>query len=159
MGEPVVQQLHGGELLATLVSLARCDRLLIAVSDGRCATRSGHSVLTKGWLVQTRETMTHLSADPEHCPRISRRLRPGGRTPPTGSREHARSFPRDEGTYRWQQSESGRIVSRTKAEMGEKHGLRPDSLDSLVAGRVQTSRGWRLAPRPLLGESPRWIFP
>lgn len=41
MGEPVVQQLHGGELLATLVSLARCDRLLIAVSDGRCATRSG----------------------------------------------------------------------------------------------------------------------
>jgi len=35
----------------------------------------------------------------------------------------------------------------------------PDSLDDLVAGRVQTSRGWRLAPRSLLGEGPRWIFP
>lgn len=33
--------------------------------------------------------------------------------------------------------------------MQEEHGLRPDSLDSLVAGRIQTSRGWRLAPRSL----------
>ena len=43
--------------------------------------------------------------------------------------------------------------------MREEHGLRPDSLDGLVAGRIQTSRGWRLAPRSLLGEGPRWIFP
>lgn len=74
-------------------------------------------------------------------------------------RERARGFHRDERTYRWQHVESGRIVSRTKLEMREEHGLRPDSLDGLVAGRIQTSRGWRLAPRSLLGESPRWIFP
>lgn len=49
--------------------------------------------------------------------------------------------------------------SRTKLEMREEHGLRPDSLDGLVAGCIQTSRGWRLAPRSLLGEGPRWIFP
>lgn len=35
----------------------------------------------------------------------------------------------------------------------------PDSLDGLVAGRVQTFRGWRLVPRSLLGDGPRWIFP
>ena len=43
--------------------------------------------------------------------------------------------------------------------MREEHGLRPDSLDSLVAGRIQTSRGWQLAPRSLLRRSPRWAFP
>jgi hypothetical protein len=32
-------------------------------------------------------------------------------------------------------------------------------LDGLVAGRIQTSRGWRLAPRFSLGEAPRWAFP
>ncbi len=43
--------------------------------------------------------------------------------------------------------------------MREEHGLRPELLESLVAGRIQTSRGWQLAPRSLLGEGPRWIFP
>jgi hypothetical protein len=43
--------------------------------------------------------------------------------------------------------------------MREEHGLLPALLDSLVAGCIQTSWGWRLAPRSLLGESPRWIFP
>lgn len=43
--------------------------------------------------------------------------------------------------------------------MREEHGLRADSLDGLVAGRIQTSRGWRLAPRSVLGEGQRWIFP
>lgn len=74
-------------------------------------------------------------------------------------RERARGFHRDERTYRWQHIVSGRIVSRTKAEMCQQYGLKSDSLDSLVAGRIQTSRGWRLAPRSLLGEGPRWLFP
>lgn len=54
---------------------------------------------------------------------------------------------------------SGRFVSRTKLGMCEESGLRPDLLDGLVAGRIQTSQGWRLTPRSLLGESPRRIFP
>ena len=70
-------------------------------------------------------------------------------------RKRALGFSRDECTYRWEHVASGRIVSRTKAEMREEHGLRPDSLDSFVAGRIQTFRGWRLAPRNLLGDSPR----
>ena len=74
-------------------------------------------------------------------------------------REHARSFHRDEHTYRWQHIKSGLIVSRTKLQMRQEQGLLPTSLDGLVAGRIQTSRGWRLAPRSLLGESPRWAFP
>ena len=47
-------------------------------------------------------------------------------------RERARGFHRDERTYRWQH---------------------------IVSGRIQTSQGWRLAPRSLLGEGPRWTFP
>lgn len=74
-------------------------------------------------------------------------------------RERARGFHRDERTYRWQHVESRRTVSRTEAEMREGHGLWSDSLDGLMAGRIQISRGRRLAPRSLLGESPRWIFP
>ncbi len=74
-------------------------------------------------------------------------------------RECAGRFHRDERTYRWQHIESGLIVSRTKLEMRQEHGLLPTSLDGLVAVRIQTSQGWRLAPRSLLGESPRWIFP
>lgn len=63
-------------------------------------------------------------------------------------RERTRGFHRDELTYRWQHVASGRIVSRTKLEMREEHGPRHDSLDCLVAGRIQISRGWRLAPQP-----------
>lgn len=74
-------------------------------------------------------------------------------------RVRARGFHCDERTYRWQHIASGRVVSRTKAEMRKEHDLRPDSLDALVAGRIRTSRGWLLAPQNLLGESPRWIFP
>ena len=43
--------------------------------------------------------------------------------------------------------------------MREEQGLRPDSLDGLVAVCIQNFRGWRLAPRSILGENPRWIFP
>jgi len=101
--------------------------------------------------------MARLWADPDYRARISVQMKAKWSDP--AYRERARGFHRDERTYRWQQVASGRIVSRTKAEMREGHGLRSDSLDSLVAGRIQTSRGWRLAPRSLLGESPRWAFP
>lgn len=107
--------------------------------------------------IATREAMARLWADPDHRARISARMRARWADP--AYRERARGFHRDERTYRWQHVASGRIVSRTKAEMREEHGLRPDSLDGLVAGRIQTSRGWRLAPRSLLGEGARWIFP
>lgn len=85
------------------------------------------------------------------CPCMSRICRWADPT----YRERARGFHRDERTYSWQHIESGRIVSRTKAEMREEHGLRPDSLNGLLAGRIQTSWGWRMAPQSLLGESPR----
>ena len=74
-------------------------------------------------------------------------------------RERARGNHRDERAYRWQHVPSGRIVTMTKRDLQEEFGLKPHALDSLVAGRIQTSRGWRLAPRSLLGESPRWLFP
>ncbi|WP_277380839.1 hypothetical protein [Stenotrophomonas maltophilia] len=74
-------------------------------------------------------------------------------------RERARGFHRYERTYCWQHVASWRIVSRTKREMREEHGPRPDSLDGLVAGRIQTFRDCRLAPRNLLGKGPGCIFP
>lgn len=101
--------------------------------------------------------MARLWADPEYCARISAQMKARWADP--AYRERARGFHRDERTYRWQHIESGRIVFRTKLEMREEHGLRPTSLDGLVAGRIQTSQGWRLAPRSLLGGGPRWIFP
>lgn len=101
--------------------------------------------------------MARLWADPEHRARISAQMKARWADP--AYRERARGFHRDERTYRWQHVASGRIVSRTKLEMREEYGLRPTSLDGLVAGRIQTSQGWRLAPRSLLGEGPRWIFP
>lgn len=105
----------------------------------------------------TRKAMARLWADPEHRARISAQMKARWADP--AYRERARGFHRDERTYRWQHVASGRIVSRTKLEMREEYGLRPDSLDGLVAGRIQTSRGWRLAPRSVLGEGSRWIFP
>lgn len=101
----------------------------------------------------TRRTKTRLRAEPEHRTRIS--VQKKARWADRDWREHAQCGR----TYRWQHVVSGRIVSRTRLEMREEHGLRPDSLDSLVAGRIQSSRGWRLAPRSLLGAGPRWIFP
>jgi hypothetical protein len=41
--------------------------------------------------------------------------------------------------------------------MRQQYGLKPDALSSLLC-HSQTSRGWRLAPRSLLGEGLRWIF-
>ena len=105
----------------------------------------------------TREAMARLWADPERRARISAQMKARWADP--AYRERARGFHRHERTYRWQHVASGRIVSRTQLEMREEHGLRPTSLDGLVAGRIQTSRGWRLAPRSLLGEGPQWIFP
>lgn len=52
--------------------------------------------------------------------------------------------------------ESGRVVSRAKLEIREKHGLKADSLDGPLAGRVHASRCLRIESRRLLGESPRW---
>ena len=100
--------------------------------------------------------MARLWADPEYRARVSAQMKARWADP--AYRERARGFHRDERTYRWQHVESGRIVSRTKAEMREEHGLRPDSLDG--RGRAYPElRGWRLAPRSLLGKAPRWIFP
>jgi len=124
-------------------------------NDGDGATAPGEAASRQA--IAAREAMARLWADPEHRARVSAQMKARWADP--AYRERARGFHRDERTYRWQHVESGRIVSRTKAEMREEYGLRPDSLDSLVAGRIQTSRGWRLAPRSLLGEGPRWIFP
>ncbi|KTF37966.1 hypothetical protein [Xanthomonas vesicatoria] len=49
-------------------------------------------------------------------------------------------------------------LSRTKLEMREEHGLRANSLDGLLAGRIETSRSWRLALRSLLGKGLRCFF-
>lgn len=56
----------------------------------------------------------------------------------TGSRPIRRAliFNRHERIHRWQHVTSGRIVSRTKTEMRDEYGLKPDSLDSHVAGRI-----------------------
>lgn len=104
----------------------------------------------------TRETMARLWADPEHRERISAQMKARWAAP--AYRERSRGFHRDDHTYRWQHIASERIVSRTKLEMRQERGLRPDSLDGLVAGRIKICRGWRLAPRSLLGESPTWSF-
>lgn len=47
---------------------------------------------------------------------------------------------------------SRQIVSRIGLEIREENGLLPDSLDGLVAGRIRTFLGCRLAPWSLLGE-------
>ena len=98
----------------------------------------------------TREAMARLWADPERRARISAQMK--ARWAGLAYRERARGFRRDERTDHWLHLESGRIVSRAKLEMREEHGLRADFLDGLVAGRIQTSRGWRRAPRSLLGK-------
>lgn len=124
-------------------------------NDGDGTTAPGEAATRQA--TATREAMARLWADPEHRARISAQMKARWADP--AYRQRARGFHRDERTYRWQHAESGRIVSRTKLEMREEYDLRADSLDGLVAGRIQTSRGWRLAPRSLLGEGPRWIFP
>lgn len=105
----------------------------------------------------SREAIARLWADPDYRAKIAALMK--ARWQNLAYRERARGFHRDERTYRWQHIESGRIASRTKLEMREEFGLKPDALDSLVAGRIQTSRGWRLAPRSLLGKGPMWAFP
>lgn len=101
--------------------------------------------------------MARLWADPDYRARMSAQMKARWADP--AYRERAAGNNRDERTYRWQYVASGLIVSQTKLEMRQQYGLKPDALDGLVAGRIQTSRGWRLAPRSLLGEGPRWIFP
>lgn len=101
--------------------------------------------------------MARLWADPDYRARMSAQMKARWADP--DCRERARSFNRDGRAYRWQHVASGRIVSRAKHEMRDEYGLKPESLDSLVAGRIQTSQGWRLAPRSLLGKNPTWIFP
>lgn len=126
-----------------------------ADGDGRGATAPGEAVSRQ--VAASRAAIARLSADLDHRARISVQMKARWADP--AYRGRARGFRRDERTYCWQHVASGRIVSRSKLEMRGEEGLRPDSLDSLVSGRIQTSRGWQLAPRSLLGEAPRWIFP
>lgn len=95
--------------------------------------------------------------DPDYPARISAQMKALWADP--AYRARAGDFNRDTRTYRWQRIESRRIVSRTKREMREEFGLEDESLDSLVAGRIKASQGWKLAPRPLLSEAPRWALP
>lgn len=105
----------------------------------------------------TRAAVARLWADPAYRARISAQMKARWADP--AYRERARGFHRDDRTYRWQNIASGRVVVRTKVEMREEYGLTAGALDDLAAERSKTSRGWRLAPRSLLGEAPRWIFP
>lgn len=100
--------------------------------------------------------MRALWDDPAFRERISAQMKARWADPAYS--EHARSFHRDDRTYRWQHIES---ADRLPDQARNAPGTRPaaTSLDGLAAGRIQTSRGWRMAPRSLLGESPRWIFP
>lgn len=74
-------------------------------------------------------------------------------------REQARGNNRDEKVYGWRHVASGVEVRRTKQEMREEYGLKPDGLDAVVAGRSATTSGWALIPKPRMPEGPRWIFP
>ena len=105
--------------------------------------------------------MARLWADPEFRARniALNRARQKALWADPAYRERARGFHRDDRAYRWQNIASGRVVVRTKVEMRAEYGLTAGALDDLAAGRSKTSRGWRLAPRSLLGEAPRWIFP
>lgn len=126
-----------------------------ADGDGGGATAPGEAVSRQA--KASREAMAERWADPDYRARISAQMKARWADP--AYRERARGNNRDPRTYRWQHNASGRIVSRTKLEMREEFGLKPDALDCLVSGCTRTSRGWRLAPRSLLGEAPRWIFP
>ncbi len=59
--------------------------------------------------------MARLWADPNYRARISAQMKTRWADP--AYRERAWGFHLDERTYRWQHVSSGRIVSRTKAEM------------------------------------------
>ena len=96
-------------------------------------------------------------ADPAFRAQISALMKARWQDP--AYREYAGSFRRDGRAYYWQRVSTGQIVSRTKLEMRQQFGLKPHALDDLVAGRVQTSRGWRIAPSALLSGGPQWIFP
>ena len=103
------------------------------------------------------KTMARLWADPTYRARISAQMKARWADP--AYRERASGNNRDERIYRWQHVSSWRIVSGTKLEMRQQYGLKADALDSLVTGRIHMSRGWRLAPRSLLGKDPTWAFP
>lgn len=128
--------------------------------EGDSGVRAPGSVVPKFSAVH-REAMARLWADPEFRARniALNRARQKALWADPAYRERARGFNRDDHAYRWQHIASGRVVVRTKAEMREEYGLTAGALDDLAAGRSKTSRGWRLAPRSLLGEAPRWIFP
>lgn len=128
--------------------------------DGGDGVRAPGSVVPKSSAVH-REAMARLWADPEFRARniALNRARQKALWADPAYRERARGFHRDDHAYRWQNIASGRVVVRTKVEMREEYGLTAGALDDLAAGRSKTSRGWRLAPRSLLGEAPRWIYP
>ncbi len=105
----------------------------------------------------SRQAIRAKWADPAFRERISAQMKARWQDP--AYREYAGSFRRDERAYYWQRVSSGQIVSRTKLEMRQQFGLNPHALDDLVAGRIQTSGGWRIAPCVVLSGGTRWIFP
>jgi hypothetical protein len=104
----------------------------------------------------SRQALRAKWADPAFRAQISALMKARWQDP--AYREYAGSFRRDGRAYYWQHIDSGRIVFRTKLEMRQQLGLKAPALDDLVAGRIQTSRGWRIAPCALLSDGPRWKF-
>lgn len=66
---------------------------------------------------------------------------------------------RDDTVYGWRQRATGLTVRRTKAEMQEEFGLKPEGLSDVVAGRINSTLGWELLPKARMPEGPKWIFP
>lgn len=66
---------------------------------------------------------------------------------------------RDDTVYGWRQRSTGLTVRRTKAELAEEFGLRPEGLSDVAAGWTMSTGGWELIPKPRMPVGPRWIFP
>lgn len=98
-----------------------------------------------------------LWADPAYRKRISAQFKARWADPEYRAR--ASGNHRDNTVYGWRQRSTGLTVRRTKAEMREEFGLPADGLDSAVAGRIKSTRGWELVPKPRMPVGPRWIFP
>jgi|GEM_PF-2392180 len=96
-------------------------------------------------------------ADPAYRTRITASM--AAKWQDTAYRERASGNNRDERVYGWRHVASGTEVRRTKQEMREEYGLKPDGLDAIVAGRIASTLGWALIPKPRMPAGPRWIFP
>jgi len=102
-------------------------------------------------------TLRRRWADPAYRAKIAAAMAEKWQDP--AYRERASGNNRDDKVYGWRHVASGVEVRRTKQEMREEYGLKPDGLDAVVAGRIKTTRGWALIPKPRMPEGPRWIFP